>query len=254
MGAPFGFLEKIAGVLGKGAQFYLRPVPTLCTYCRSQPRFGGFNPLGVCFGCFEGIPWIRDIHCPVCGRYETCPDCVRRTDPPLLMNRSAVEYDDRMKGLLALYKYRGDERLQHLLGRMLIHAYRKFPEGTGFDLLTYVPLSADRHKERGFNQAEQMARVLAAQVKLPVVPLLKRTRNTEKMSFKTRQERLAGLEGVFAVLPERGQRIRKVYQGKPVRIAVVDDVYTTGTTLNHCAMAIRAAVPEAQVYGLCWAR
>lgn len=141
-----------------------------------------------------------------------------------------------------------------MLGRMLVHAYRKFPEGVAFDLLTYVPLSMDRRKERGFNQAEQLARVLASQVYLPVMPLLQRLKNTDKMSFKSRRERLSNLEGVFHVPAERGMKVRKAFWGRKVRIAIIDDVYTTGTTLNHCAMAIQEAVPEAEVFGLCWAR
>ncbi|WP_438447391.1 ComF family protein [Gorillibacterium sp. sgz5001074] len=254
MESPILFLENLGLLMGKGVRAFLSPSHPLCVSCKAQPRFDGVNPLGLCRECFNTIPWIRSIRCPVCGRYEDCPDCVRRQRPPLLMNRSAVEYDDRMKNLLALYKYRGDERLSRLLGRMLVHAYRAFPAGVRFDLLTYVPLSKDRLKERGFNQAEETARVLAGLVRLPVVPLLMRTRITEKMSFQSRQERLASLQGAFAMSAERGAKLRKHFGGRPLSIAIVDDVYTTGSTLNHCASAVHEVMPEAKVYGLCWAR
>jgi competence protein ComFC len=247
-------VEKMIGWLGKGVQAFISPSPEMCACCGKQPKSAGLNPLGTCRSCMEIIPWISQIRCPVCGRYEDCPDCIRRTKPPLYMNRSAVQYDDRMRELLALYKYRGDERLQVMLGRMLVHAYRLFPDGTMIDLLTYVPLGKERYEERGFNQAEQLARVLAEEIRKPVLPLLRRLKNTGKMSLKSRQERLEGMTDVFAVDPERVARIRRFSAGRAVRIAIVDDVYTTGSTLNHCASVIREAIPEAQVYGLCWAR
>lgn len=245
---------KVKELTLKGLKGFLGPEQPLCVCCGAVPRYAGLNPLGVCRSCFESMPWIREVVCPVCGRYEACPDCARRPERPLLMNRSAVQYDDKMKELLALYKYRGDEKLKQLLGRMLVQAYRLYPEGTSFDVITYVPLSPDRYAERGFNQAEQTARVLAAQVKVPVAPLLVRLRNTDKQSFKTRHERLEDLKGAFAADPGRAARLRKYFGNRVIRIAVVDDVYTTGSTMTECALAIRTALPRAEVYGLCWAR
>lgn len=247
-------VEKLSNLLGKGFKAFLEPGHPACSCCGSMPRYSGLNPLGVCSSCFKQIPWIRDTVCPVCGRYEECPDCQRGEERTLLMNRSAVAYDDRMRELLALYKYRGDERLQVMMGKMLVHAYRLYPVGHKFDLLTFVPLSEDRLKERGFNQAEQMARVLGSEVNLPVVRLLQRTRITDKQSFKSRRERMDDLKGVFAANQAMAQRIGQRYARRVVRIAIVDDVYTTGSTLNQCAVAIRNELPDARVYGVCWAR
>lgn len=248
------FAGKVKEIAVSGLKAFLGPEHLLCAYCGTVPRYSGLNPLGVCRTCFEAIPWVREIVCPICGRYEACPDCTRRVDRPLLLNRSAVQYDERMKELLALYKYRGDEKLKLLLGRMLVQAYRLFPEGIRFDVMTYVPLSRDRYAERGFNQAEQTARVLSAQVKVPVAPLLVRMRHTDKQSFKSRQERLQDLKGVFTVDSDRAARLKRHFGSGKIRIVIVDDVYTTGSTLNQCAAAIREALPQSEVYGLCWAR
>jgi len=249
------YMGQLKNVMMSGIQEFIGPSSLLCTWCRAIPQYKGLNPLHLCDGCFKSIPWIKEIHCPVCGRYEACPDCVRREAPPLTMNRSAVEYDDGMKDLLALYKYRGDERLRLLLGRMLVHGYRKFPAGLRFDCVSFVPLSPDRYAERGFNQAEQMARELSSVVKLPVISLLKRVRHTDKQSFKTRHERLRDLSGAFSVDDSRVVKLQRVFgQKRRIRILVVDDVYTTGSTLNQCALVIREALPQAQIYSLCWAR
>ncbi|MNC44602.1 DNA utilization protein GntX [compost metagenome] len=175
------------------------------------------------------------------------------------MNRSAVSYDDCMRELLAAYKYRGNERLKVLLGRMLVHAYGLYMldpaiQKRGFDCITFVPVSQERAEERGFNQAEQMAVILGQQVGLPVISLLSRQRHTGKQSKMSRHERMENMRGAFAVLPGRAGRLQAMAMRNKLRILIVDDVYTTGSTLTQCAEAICGSLPQARVYGLCWAR
>jgi competence protein ComFC len=235
------------------------PPGLMCNSCGTAKRYDGWNPLMLCKRCFEAIPWISDVHCQGCGRPEECPDCLRHEFRYITMNRSAVRYNDEMKELLARYKYRGDERLAVLAGKMLVHAYRLYlPDPAvvkrGFDCITYVPVSPDRYEERGFNQAEQMALVLARQVHLPVVSLLARQRHTDKQSFKSRQERFENLMDAFALIPGRADKLQRRIRHKKPRILLVDDVYTTGSTLNQCALVIKKELHEAEVYGLCLAR
>lgn len=228
-----------------------------CAYCRKPVKMYS-NPLRLCDACFRSIPWIREVLCPVCGRSEVCFDCVRRTTSHFTMNRSAVRYDDAMKEMLARFKYRGDERLQQLMGTMLLQGYNHYmrlPEikQQGFDIVTFVPLSEHRLAERGFNQAEQLARTVGQHMNRPVLPMLARTKHTGKQSFKTRSERLTDMSGVFAIDPTRFVEIAGLGAGKPLQILIVDDVYTTGSTLNECASVIRKSI-QANVYGLSWAR
>jgi competence protein ComFC len=242
----------------------LAPAPTDCRFCRSPVHSGGnAYPPGLCAECRAAIPWIREIRCSVCGRYEECPDCVRREETFFVRNRSAVKYDDHMKAWLARYKYRGDERLAGLLADVLLNAYRLHQDAgcvgiaeKGPKLLTFVPLSDARREDRGFNQAEQMALMLGRRLKLPVVDLLKRNRHTEKQSLKSRGDRLKDMRDLFS-LRESGirelERLRVGGSEQPLHLYVVDDVYTTGSTLNECAKAIRLGL-EARVYGLTLAR
>lgn len=159
-----------------------------------------------------------------------------------------------MKAWLARYKYRGDERLSGLMADILLHAYRLHrPQPADQPaLLTYVPLSEARRGDRGFNQAEQMARELGKRLKLSVVPLLQRNRHTEKQSLKKRMDRLRDMQDLFSLHEEGLIVLRRLPQPAP-RIYVVDDVYTTGSTLNECAKAIRQGL-DARVYGLTFAR
>lgn len=237
----------------------IAPPARLCSACGQTRQYAGWNPLRVCDSCFQAIPWIREVECAVCGRGEPCPDCQRLGPRALVMNRSAVRYDDAMRELLAAYKYRGNERLRVLLGRMLVHAYGLYMldpaiKKRGFDYITFVPVSPERLAERGFNQAEQMAVMLGGQVGLPVVSLLTRQRHTGKQSKMSREERMANMRGAFAVIPGRASKLQRMARGRRLRILIVDDVYTTGSTLTQCAEALCESLPQASVYGLCWAR
>ncbi|MFC5448795.1 ComF family protein [Paenibacillus aestuarii] len=169
-----------------------------------------------------------------------------------------------MKELLARYKYRGDERLCTVMGYMLYYAYRILSSESGTDLslnaeagstnkiITYVPVSERRLQERGFNQAEQMARELGRRTDLPVVPLLLRTKHTDKQSFKTRSERLDDMERVFEIHLE-GMKEVLCTRASTLVIYLIDDVYTTGSTMNHCARVLKEDL-GAEVFGLTWAR
>jgi ComF family protein len=262
-----GIMRRTFETWADRATKLLGPGQGECRYCKAAYRIaaagagsGAGYPAGLCRDCSRAIPWIREIVCSVCGRYEACPDCVRRSATYFVRNRSAVAYDDRMKAWLARYKYRGDERLAELLADVLLHAYRlhglaEREDGT-LTLLTFVPLSDARKQDRGFNQAEQLARMLGRRLRLPVVDLLKRNRHTEKQSLKSRGERLKDMRDLFllheAGLGELRQRMQSD-AGEPPRIYVIDDVYTTGSTLNECAKSIRAGA-DARVYGLTLAR
>lgn len=251
-----GVMAKLVRILQSANQF-LSPRRKACLSCK-QPAIIDANTLGFCHSCFLTIPWIVQVLCPDCGRYEKCMDCSRREMTYFTQNRSAVQYDEAMKELLARYKYRGDERLKQTLGEMLTHAFRLLQTGkltkSGVPIkpiLTYVPVSEERLLERGFNQAEQMAAVLGEIVKLPVIPLLQRVRHTEKQSFKSRNERLGDLQHVFEI-NEGGLSKAGALTGQ-IQIYLIDDVYTTGSTLNQCAKVIKQHI-ESEIFGLTWAR
>lgn len=222
----------------------------------------------LCSACSEAIPWIHRPICRICGRPEVCPDCPRREERYVVFSRSAVRYDNRMKELLALYKYRGSERLEAIMAAILSSAYERIcTELTArvakshFRAITSVPLAQERLEERGFNQAERMARLLAGWYGIPYLPLLRRNRHTEKQSLKTRRSRLTDMRGNFSADPVVLSHLMEAcaQAEEPVRILIADDVYTTGSTLNECARAVRTALPplaakRLEIYGLLWAR
>ncbi|TNJ64751.1 ComF family protein [Paenibacillus hemerocallicola] len=229
----------------------------LCAYCRASVKRYALPSLALCSRCTNQIPWIESIQCPHCGRMERCMDCTRRGRSSLSFNRSAVKYDERMKEWLAAYKYGRNERLQALLSSMLFQTYKRYENeyarSGAIHWITPVPVSRQRMEERGFNQAGQLAAGFGARASIPVVPLLGRRRDTAKQSYKSRSERLDDLKDAFAIDEDGIKMILKKTVLRPINIVIIDDVYTTGSTLHHCAKTI-AEHADANVYGLTWAR
>jgi competence protein ComFC len=241
------------------ARRLLAPEGEHCLVCGAQ-SVAASSSLPICRSCSEDIPWIapQDIKCSTCGRSEFCPDCPRRSDASFIVNRSAVRYTETMKSWLSQYKYRGDERLHTLMAGMMRGALDRLLLDQGLDrrrhpiCLSYVPLSAVRLSERGFNQTELVACALSKICRIPVLPTLERIRHTGKQSYKTRSERLGDLNGAFAVSPEI-VFCTEVLSQPPPSIILIDDVYTTGSTLDECALTLSNGF-NCSVYGLTWAR
>ncbi|GGF91584.1 ComF family protein [Paenibacillus abyssi] len=137
-----------------------------------------------------------------------------------------------------------------------------------WDIVTYVPISEERASERGFNQAQRLAAGLARRYGLPIASLLLRTRHTTRQSFKTRLERLRDTRMLFTAEPAAAALLTSIYTDKyshastfftlekqPLRVLLVDDIYTTGSTANSCAITLHACSGiTLELYVLTWAR
>lgn len=283
----------IAGWLNKSlGQLYqlLKPIHEICLTCGRTGSFNADLP-GICLSCYRSIPWITKPRCLRCGRGIGCPDCIRSgvEDRGFVLNRSAVIYDARMKEWLAQYKYRGNERYAKLLIEMLLQAFTLLHREANLHLgsmrsgntsskswnihaVTSVPVSEERLQERGFNQAEVLAQGLAHRVKTPCIRLLERKRHTDKQSFKNRMDRLRDMKEAFGpwqhaseelwyIRRQVGAMNRKAMERRVVeafRILLVDDIYTTGSTVDACAQVLRKYESivdmPIEVYSLTWAR
>jgi ComF family protein len=105
--------------------------------------------------------------------------------------------------------------------------------GVGTDLVSFVPVHADRARQRGYDQAELIARSAARHLGLPFAPLLARRRATIAQFDLDRRDRAANVEGAFAVVGPTNPR--------GAWVLLVDDVVTTGATLAACATALETA-------------
>lgn len=195
----------------------------------------------LCEKCEEKFQLIQGDICEGCGREmegleeqyregEQCLDCVKWEEQAdwkglLQQNRSLYVYNDWMKEVIALYKFRGDYQLADVFRRKWQKAYRMYyPQ---YEIIVPIPLSDERLYERGFNQSA----VLAEPLQKPVHDLLARHHH-EKQSKKTKKERIE--TGQIFFLKENID-----LHGK--KALLIDDIYTTGTTLRHAAKILKEA-------------
>ncbi|MCJ7843304.1 ComF family protein [Lederbergia sp. NSJ-179] len=194
----------------------------------------------LCSSCEAKLEPITGARCLICSRSladldvnfikdQTCMDCFRWEQDPnwakcLQQNYSCFHYNEFLKEVMAQFKFRGDYALASIFASVLLKELKKLK----FDLLVPIPLSEERLRERGFNQAEALAQVAGWQT----IELLKRI-HTEKQSKKSRKERLRQKQ-IFQF-----QGDCETIKGKS--LLLIDDIYTTGTTLRHAAKELKKA-------------
>jgi len=189
----------------------------------------------VCASCRNDLPWNREA-CTQCARPladgagPLCGACARRT-PPFEAAIAAFRYAAPVDQAVQRLKYNADFLAARWLGEALADAVRAADHPPP-DLLLPVPLHSGRLRKRGYNQALELARVLSKQLKIPLQPqLVRRQRATEDQIGKTALERRRNVRKAFTVSAEvKGQRV-----------ALIDDVMTTGSTLAELARACRKA-------------
>ncbi|WP_257350261.1 ComF family protein [Pseudalkalibacillus decolorationis] len=193
--------------------------------------FGRNDPLSVCSECSSMLERVNGEICRMCGRSfsifpeqyrqgDLCFDCVEWGDVgnSITKNRSLYQYNPFLQEIMARYKYRGDAELVKLFEHDLRVLFKKEFKRT---LLVPVPLSNERQYERGFNQAELIAKLIGK----PFYKALERPVHEEKQSKKSKQERLQ-----HAAIFTLNDEFRETITGADVTI--VDDLYTTGATIQ----------------------
>ena len=215
-------------------------LPQRCIGCKVR---GGL----LCPPCEERVPWLQHPLCPSCGAVgghdAPRPHCQGATGP-LAEILVACAFEGPVRRAVHALKYRGARDHAPLLADLLARA-QALNLG-GIDLLVPVPLSEGRRRERGFNQAELIARAVGDSLGLPVATeLVVRVRDTEAQVGKSSAERRENVREAFRCTEPTAVRGRY--------LAVVDDVTTTGATLRACAEPLLEA-GAAWVIGLAVAK
>ncbi len=203
----------------------------------------------LCSACIAQIQYLPSPICEFCGTplstYGVCQSC-KYHRPKLSGQRAVSLYEEPLRGCIHALKYDGNVRLAVPLGLLLAKAYRYY--ALQADILIPVPLHKERHKQRGFNHASLLAEVCAANIGLPMNDtLLVRHRATVAQVDLHPSERYQTVAGAFACTSSA----KKELAGR--RILIIDDVSTTGATLEACATPLFAAGAR-EVWGLVLAR
>lgn len=199
-----------------------------------------------CGDCDSQVQTLATNLCPICGipqkGTEVCASC-RRNPPAFRALRSWAVYSGPVRKAVHRLKYRGDLGLAEPLAERMRAVL--LAQKWEVQLITNVPLGYQRKQERGYNQARELAWPIATALRLPYASqALNRVRETRTQVGLSAEERMANVDGAFSADPAK-------VNGKS--ILLVDDVATTGSTLNACARALRNAGAK-EVYALSLAR
>ncbi len=207
-------------------------LPSACAGCG---RFGAL----VCRACIAAMRPAFDAH----ASYLTAdPSVVLGTDFELAV--AALRHEAVTRRCLQRLKYGGARRLAPIIAHVALPALDRVLAVSGPVTLVPVPLHPVRQRERGYNQALLIARALACARELAVADVLIRRRQTVRQHRLDRNERLRNLGAAMAMRPTATA---------PTRPLLVDDIITTGATLQACAGVLRRA-GSSEVYGLAIAR
>lgn len=207
----------------------------------------------LCLSCLTRFSEISGALCIICGCMiegtadKLCLDCTQFKSERCVYNRSCVRYTPWTRSIMHLYKHKGKESLFLPLSSWMVEAVYRYFTNCSWDMLTWVPLHKERIRDRGFNQSELLCSAISSSLKLPQASLLTRRCTTVPQSKLSRRERLTALKGMFELV--QGHNID--LKGKS--ILLVDDVYTTGSTLRSCAEALYGAGVNS-VYSITFAR
>lgn len=196
-------------------------LPQRCVVCER----GGSQ---LCAACRDDLPRLEPPLCARCGApvawpVDRCRECAGRRIA-FATARAATGYDEAARRLVHAWKERGLRRLAAEVAALVVERLSQ-PD---VEVLTFVPADRSRRLERGHNPAERLARELAILWELPCEPLLERVRGGRQRGATIAERR--SVRGAFRAIATA-----------PRRVALIDDVYTTGATASSASTALRAA-------------
>lgn len=203
----------------------------------------------ICPSCEAKVPYVQEPTCLKCGKpiaakeIEYCFDCSRKRRL-FTQGFALTVYDDTMRESIRLYKNKGRMEYGDWYAEEILRRYGRRLEEIHLQAVVPVPLHQSRMAERGYNQAELIARRIGRGLGIPVLPnALRRQQKTVAQKYLGAGERSRNLEQVFAAgrQPVRGRTV-----------LLVDDIYTTGATAENCTeILLRAGARAVYLMNVC---
>jgi ComF family protein len=213
--------------------------PTRCPICGNIviPK-----EQGVCKDCGDKLIYISEPRCKRCSKpiedeeKEYCNDCERRTFH-YDKGYALWVYNDAMKNSIAAFKYHSKKEYSRFYIGEIVRVYGEWLRKLAPDAIIPVPIHRSKYLERGYNQADLLAKGIGKELGTPVLSkFLIRNRKTLPQKKLSDKERLRNLSEAFEV--SDGHKDNKLTRIK--RILLVDDIYTTGSTVEACSNILKA--------------
>ena len=198
-----------------------------CRYCRKVIDIRN----EICPDCESNLQRINGEICLKCGREKDFCGC----KGTILYYKSVVApfyYEGAIHRTIWLLKFRSQSELSRVIAEEMVDCFLKHYKEYKIDLVTFVPSQRSKMKERGYNPAELIARDFGELIGIEVRPLLKKLFETRSQHLLDSTERTGNLAGAFDGIN------KELFLDK--RVLLIDDVKTTGSTLNECAKTLIA--------------
>lgn len=223
-------------------------LPTSCALCNDK----SIEDMDLCFGCYSDLPWLQQacIQCALplsnyTNSVQHCGLCTKLV-PPFDRTVALCSYDEPIISFINLLKFNGQLKYARLLSQLFIKYLllnplylQSLPE-----CIIPIPLHIDRLKERGFNQALELSRLISTHFKIPIMlDACQRIRPTQPQSLIHANQRRNNIKNAFT--------INKTLKAK--HIAIIDDVVTTGTTVTELSQLFKE-IGVARIDIWCYAR
>ncbi|WMJ77926.1 MULTISPECIES: ComF family protein [unclassified Sedimentibacter] len=210
------------------------PEKNTCFICETYDE--KINDKYICSDCEKKIKKIIHPACSKCCKpidFDSfdglCREC-RNSDRYFETSRSPYAYEGIIKKAIYSYKYYNKSYFFKFFGNCLVD-YMKDTNYAYFDFIASVPIHPSKMRKRGYNQSELIARYIASRLCIPYVDALKRTKKTLKQSGQKKEDRRKNLRNAFTVKKSAQKIINST-------ILLVDDIYTTGSTVDECSKAL----------------
>lgn len=206
--------------------------PARCPVCHGVIRGKG----SICTACQKKLHFIKEPTCKKCGKEiekneeEYCRDC-QRFKHSFDKGASVFAYDEVMRRSISMFKYHNRREYAYFYAEEMARNCERFIQLCAPDVILPIPIHKRKRRQRGFNQAELVAKELGKMLGIPVdAEYLMRVERTTPQKELTRQQRKANLREAFAI-GKKG----KYYQ----RVLLIDDIYTTGATIDAVSEILR---------------
>lgn len=215
--------------------------PPRCILCERILDYNISRRMEICEDCIKENQPIGEPRCKICSRpipygVERCDDC-KQYNHEYTQGWALWIYEDKVKEAIYRLKYGELSVYGKTMGAYMVRCFRKEYEKAGIHCIIPVPIHPKRKRRRGFNQAQSIGEEISREMNIPIFfKVLHRTKDTKPNSGLSYIARRENIKGAFEI------REREKIEGK--NILIIDDIYTTGSTIDACAEILKYSGAE----------